>query len=316
MDWICYGMNICPWPLVRSWPKINLEEPSIEKSRRKLDAIEYLARKYRSDRLGYEDVRLCLLSIGDNHSYLRSNRDSCEVMIKYLTTLFSPDKIKGSYSLAIVGGHDGARLTHSHAMQYHYVLQSLTLWREILHDMFKLWYLTEEDLLSADNPYALTDTGQGYHRVQPAPRISKAMRAILHYCQTKIGNWVGSSVIHLGDKNVPNALMFIDKYNQVARILNPIVIVLGNLEKLAAARRDVGSYIHETYGSVVEAKLVVLCDFFRSAFDGSGADNFFDAGSCIDGRLTSAWHWCSQISKKPFYPLFLFSGFVGFDGEF
>jgi hypothetical protein len=27
-------------------------------------------------------------------------------------------------------------------------------------------------------------------------------------------------------------------------------------------------------------------DFFRSAFDGSGADNFYDAGSCIDGRLT------------------------------
>jgi len=28
----------------------------------------------------------------------------------------------------------------------------------------------------------------------------------------------------------------------------------------------------------------VLGDFFRHAFDGSGADNFFDAGSCIDGE--------------------------------
>lgn len=31
-------------------------------------------------------------------------------------------------------------------------------------------------------------------------------------------------------------------------------------------------------------------DFFRHGFDGSGGDNYFDAGSCIDGRLTSAWN--------------------------
>jgi hypothetical protein len=27
------------------------------------------------------------------------------------------------------------------------------------------------------------------------------------------------------------------------------------------------------------------------------ADNFFDAGSCIDGRLTSAWNWCSKVGS-------------------
>ena len=42
------------------------------------------------------------------------------------------------------GGREGARLTHNHERQYAYVLQSLTLWREISTDMFRLWYLAEE----------------------------------------------------------------------------------------------------------------------------------------------------------------------------
>lgn len=43
--------------------------------------------------------------------------------------------------------------------------------------------------------------------------------------------------------------------------------------------------------------------------------SFFDAGSCIDGRLTSAWNWCSKIEKKSFYNLFKVAGFAGFDGK-
>lgn len=99
--------------------------------------------------------------------------------------------------------------------QYHYVLQSLMLWREISNDMFKLWYLAEEDMLREGASYRLCDTGQGLNRVQSAPRLARAMSGILGRCQAAIGSWVGSSVIHLGDHNVPNALFFLNKYTQV-----------------------------------------------------------------------------------------------------
>ncbi|KAG2184002.1 hypothetical protein INT44_009013 [Umbelopsis vinacea] len=163
------------------------------------------------------------------------------------------------------------------------------------------------------NVYKLMDTGQGVQRMQPCPAIGREMHRTLYKAQKKAKTWVGSSVIHLGDKNVPNALMFIDKYNQVAKILNPIVLTLDHIDDLC---KDDGlnRYVQNTFGGVDQCKKEILLNFFRGAFDGSGADNFYDAGSCIDGRLTSAWNWCSQIEQKPFFTVFLLTGFVGFDG--
>lgn len=161
--------------------------------------------------------------------------------------------------------------------------------------------------------YRLRDTGQGLNRVQPAPKTSRAMHAILHRAQQSIGSWVGSSVIHMGDHNVPNALMFIgaclahpmspltqactDKYSQIYRILLPICTTLAQLPTLME-RPALKQYVLGEYGSLEGAQVEILSDFFKHGFDGSGADNFFDAGSCIDGRLTSAWNWCSTIEKK------------------
>ena len=74
--------------------------------------------------------------------------------------------------------------------------------------------------------------------------------------------------------------------------------------------------MHATFGGLTELKLAILQDFFRFGFDGSGADNFFDAGSCIDGRLTSAWNWCSSLPHKPFYIAFQLTGNTSFDVQF
>ena len=143
------------------------------------------------------------------------------------------------------------------------------------------------------------------------------MRQILYAVQQEVGveNWVGSSVIHLGDHNVPNALMFIDKYTQVSRILNPIVLTLERIDELVQDPH-IDYFVKTIFGGPDILKKEILLDFFRFGFDGSGADNFFDAGSCIDGRLTSAWNWCSKLHEKQFFAIFKLTGFTGFDGGF
>ena len=72
---------------------------------------------------------------------------------------------------------------------------------------------------------------------------------------------------------------------QVPRILNPIVQVIEAIPRCAEVSH-VKDMMEAAHGSVEDCQLDILQDFFKHAFDGSGADNFYDAGSCIDGRLT------------------------------
>lgn len=141
---------------------------------------------------------------------MNSNRVPVDKVIDFLKIHFSPNEIEEGYSLAIVSGEDGARLSHSHERQYYFALQSLTLWRDIIDDMFRLWAMAEEDLLNETITYSLQDTGQGLQRVQQSPRTYKAMQRIVTRVQALVGHWVGSTVIHMGDNNVANALVFID----------------------------------------------------------------------------------------------------------
>ena len=92
--------------------------------------------------------------------------------------------------------------------------------RVVLDNMFHLWCLVDADLLSEKNVYSLRSTGQGVHRLQKSPNVARAISELLGKLKQGLGSWVGSSVIHLGDANVPNALIFIDKYSQVNIFIN------------------------------------------------------------------------------------------------
>lgn len=253
------------------------------------------------------DVELCVQSVADYNAFARSCIYPVERMIGLLEANYSSSSSDSLYTLEIRNGQAGSCLSHSHSTHFRYVHQSLSLWRGVMGMMFSLWHCTEQDLLQTR--YRLADTGQGLNRVQSAPTVSKTMHRILHETQASCDQWVGLSVVHLGDRDVPNALFFIDKYSQVPRILAPIVQCIERIPVLEKTSPALASFIDSLGGSQKLAQ-TILTDFFRHGFDGSGDDG----GSCVDGRLTSCWNWCSKIEKKKYFPAFLLTGFTGFDG--
>jgi len=275
----------------------------------KKEARARIIDRYKSDSFIKEEIHTVIESLTDSNAYILANRYPVDRIIYYLKKYFSPDAEEKEFSLSIYYRVDGSCLSHSHSVQYTFVYQSLLLWREIQHEMFLLWNCADLDLL-AKRGYNLEDTGQGLQRVQSAPYVGDAMHRILNRVQNRLNSWVGLSVVHLGDRDVPNALVFIDKYTQVPRILSPIVHII---ERIGQLIKDplCGQFIEEA-GGVEYLRKKILCDYFKHGFDGSGDDG----GSCIDGRLTSSWNWTSKIEKKDYYPIFLLCGFSGFDGSF
>jgi len=312
------------------------KELSQELGQRKSKAVSKLASKYATDKLSADDIERVLSSISDYNTYISFNVYPVEKLIRLLRDNFDPARPQAGFSLALTGtpkakkssfsssylgfgassgsGHSsrytggGACLTHDHATQYNFVLQSLSLWREIMLNMTRLWTAADSDLLSMS--YQLRDTGQGLNRLQQCPSVRQLMDSILRRVQRKMTSWVGLSVVHLGDRDVPNALVFIDKYSQVPRILAPIAACIESLPGLVDDA-PFHAYVRAEWESLDGLRLQILSDFFKHGFDGSGDDG----GSCIDGRLTSAWNWCSKLSKKPYYYVFMFTGFQGFDGD-
>ena len=78
------------------------------------------------------------------------------------------------------------------------------------------------------------------------------------------------------------------------------------------ARDPRAAHLVALAGGADQCRRRILRDYFRHGFDGSGSDG----GSCVDGRLTSSWNWCSLVEKKSYYPILLATGFTGFDGSF
>ncbi|CCW61388.1 unnamed protein product [Phytomonas sp. EM1] len=271
---------------------------------------EYAQKHQKSE----ESIEVIIRSLNDANCFSNDNAKTTEELLGLLRKYFHPTQYDDLTNLAIEEGTSGSRISHTHARQYSYVVQSLSLWKAICSRMYMLWTIAESDMLNPEEKYELRFTGQGLQRVQKAPKLFRAIEAILKQTKEEVGEWVGSERIHLGDDQVPNAFYFIDKYGQVSRILVPILRTLNKVDELMT-NRDCAAYITDVWGSAVNAKVAILGDFFRHGFDGSGGDNMEDAGSCIDGRLTSAWNWCNNIRFKTFYPLFLWAGFSSFDGE-
>ena len=83
--------------------------------KRKEKAVATIKAKYRLSCLTEDDIHLAVYSIGDNNSFLHSDRVPFDTIIEFLVASFSP-----------ASGENGARLSHSHERQCFFALQSLT----------------------------------------------------------------------------------------------------------------------------------------------------------------------------------------------
>ena len=312
-------------------PRDELQQ-RVQEKRQLLDqlVVEYASKSQLSE----DNLRRAIESISDAIAYVQSNIAPVRQMLEFLEDNFDPAAPEKPFSLELrgssrytppsysrygfsafstSGNNDGPTLSHSHSTQFTFVWQSLRLWQKVQRNMHKLWVCADDDLLSTSTSYHLYNTGQGLNRVQACPKVGRVMRNLLQQTQSDAGApWVGLSVIHLGDRDVPNALIFIDKYTQIPRFLNPLVSFLRGIDDLCDSNEMIDRYIKAQFGSRRNLRLAVLSDYFKHGFDGSGDDG----GSCIDGRLTSSWNWTSRIAKKAYYHVFMLSGFQGFDGDF
>lgn len=334
------------------------EREVLERCLRSIDDVENLILSNVDSLISLQTLLSKEFGISDHSSCSSSagNEEGGETHADYFSSIAQHHKRKKPYykssnvlntispsrQLQIHRAKDGAVLSHTHEEQFHYVMESLVLWEIVQRKIFLLWSAAEKDMLfDGGGRYHFSNTGQGYQRVCESPSSYKVMSQCVEEATARMnGKWIGIKVIHLGDRDVPNPLVFIDKYTQIPGLVHPVVQTLKQLKVLYGVQTSshtkaeyslsnfpkestsssdspspvisypgVSNLLRSKCGSYEQLHLLILGDFFRHGFDGSGSDG----GSCIDGRLTSAWNWCQNLSKKKFYHAFLMAGFSGFD---
>lgn len=301
-----------------------LEDPELERfiaieGELRTRSMEMLLERYDTNQSPAERAVLerCLRSIADVESQIMNSVESLLALQKALLD------VEQSGDISIRSGKGGSMLSHGHKEHCMYVRESLVLWELVQRNIFRLWTAAEKDMLiEGGGRYQFVNTGQGFQRMCSSPHSHQIMSWCVKEAERRMnGKWVGIKVIHVGDRDVPNPLVFIDKYTQVPNLVHPISQTLKELRVLFGlpstsptvaanpiAYPGISNLLSFKYSNYEKLRLMILTDFFKHGFDGSGDDG----GNCIDGRLTSAWNWCQQVSKKPYYEAFLLTGFLGF----
>ncbi|KNH05524.1 hypothetical protein XU18_3495 [Perkinsela sp. CCAP 1560/4] len=321
------SLPLCVTPV----PRIANRDLLNKALRHKGAVVRGVIRKYTSRGISESDVERALYSIADIKQFDIENSQPIRDLLRRIKANFSPFRIESEeLNLGILANSERSRLTHSHEQQFFFVVQTLTFWRNILDRFHGIWATAEAEMLDSTNSYTLRDSGQGLQRIQTnCVKTFEEIQSVLAHTieevvgeeywtnhetpkrENSTGKWIGSKKIHIGDEQVPNGMFFLDKYTQICRILNPIVRVLEFIEREDAFT---ATFIRTKWQSGAHLTRLILADFMRQGFDGSGGDTWDDAGSCIDGRLTSTWNWCNEIAEKEFYPIFRLAGFSSFDG--
>lgn len=169
-------------------------------------------------------VDLCVVSIGDAIALIDTNRIVTAKLILWLDFYFRGAGDNPKRDLTIVRGTGGSMLSHGHDKQYNYVRESLLLWDYMQKDIFKMWEAVENDMIVNGGGYRIADTGQGHARMTAGPGASSVIAGAVAQAQAaQNGRWEGIQVIHMGDRDVPNPLVAIEKYTMIPRMLEPIV---------------------------------------------------------------------------------------------